>query len=553
MTNLKATETRLVPLGGLGEIGMNCLAIEQAGGILVVDCGVTFPHEDLGIDIFHPLFTWLEERADRVRGLFLTHGHEDHVGAVGHLLSRMDVPVFGPAHALAIARHRMSEMGIDPKNRRLVTTVPRGTYEVGPFLVEPIRVTHSIAEATALAIRTAAGTIIHTGDFKLDPSPPDGELTDEARFAELGDEGVRLLLSDSTNIDARSEPGSESTVGDELDRIVAESEHRVIVGAFASNVQRLVRIGEIAQKYGRKIALLGRSLQLHVGFAHEIGKLSWPSDLVIPADDVSKLPRNQILALAGGTQAEPFSALRRLASRAHPALNLEPGDVVVFSSRIIPGNDVGVFAMMGDLLRQEVTLRNWITDPLVHVSGHAHRSEQKRMLELVRPKAFIPVHGTLHHLVRHAELARETGVAQTLVIENGEIALLDENDLVKEGRTEVGKVAMSAGRELPRGVLRERQMLARAGLVHVTVVVDAKGKLKTQPAIVLHGVPVDENDHAARRAITRAVVEALSGRPFQTERPSDEAIEDRARFAARRAVEAQVGKRPVALATVVRE
>jgi len=551
MTNLKATETRLVPLGGLGEIGMNCLAIEQAGGILVVDCGVTFPHEDLGIDIFHPLFTWLEERSDRVRGLFLTHGHEDHVGAVGHLLSRMDVPVFGPAHALAIARHRMSEMGIDPKNRRLVTAVPRSTYEVGPFMVEPIRVTHSIAEATALAIRTAAGTIVHTGDFKFDPSPPDGELTDEARLAELGDEGVRLLLSDSTNIDARSEPGSESTVGDELDRIVAESEHRVIIGAFASNVQRLVRVGEIAQKYGRKIALLGRSLQLHVGFAHEIGKLSWPSDLVIPPDEVKNLPRNRVLALAGGTQAEPFSALRRLASRTHPALDLEPGDVVVFSSRIIPGNDVGVFSMMGDLLRQEVSLRNWITDPLVHVSGHAHRSEQKRMLELVRPKAFIPVHGTLHHLVRHAELAREMGVSQTLVLENGDIALLDEKDLVKEGRTEVGKVAMSAGRELPRGVLRERQMLARSGMVHVTVVVDAKGKLKTPPAVALHGVPIDENDLPSRRSIVRAVVDALNGR-FHVDRPSDEAIADQARFAARRAVEARVGKRPVALATVVR-
>jgi len=551
MTDLKATETRLVPLGGLGEIGMNCLAIEQAGGILVVDCGVTFPHEDLGIDIYHPLFTWLEERSERVRGLFLTHGHEDHVGAVGHLLSRMDVPVFGPAHALAIARHRMSEMGINPNNRRLVTAVPRGTYEVGPFVVEPIRVTHSIAEATALAIRTAAGTIIHTGDFKLDPEPPDGELTDEARFAELGDEGVRLLLSDSTNVDARSEPGSESTVGDELDRVVAESEHRVIIGAFASNVQRLIRIGEIAQKYGRKIVLLGRSLQLHVAFAHEIGRLSWPSDLVIPPDEVSSLPRNQVLALAGGTQAEPFSALRRLASRAHPALTLEPGDVVVFSSRIIPGNDVGVFAMMGDLLRQEVRLRNWITDPLVHVSGHAHRSEQRRMLELVRPQAFIPVHGTLHHLVRHAELAREMGVSQTLVLENGDIARLDEKDLVKEGRTEVGKVAMSAGHELPRGVLRERQMLARSGLVHVTVVVDGKGKLKTPPAVVLHGVPIDDNDMPSRRAIVRAVVDALNGR-FHVERPSDEAIGDQARFAARRAVEAQVGKRPVALATVVR-
>lgn len=549
MTELKATETRLVPLGGLGEIGMNCLAIEQAGGILIVDCGITFPNDDVGIDIYHPLFSWLEERRERVRGLFITHGHEDHVGAVGHLLTRMDVPVFGPAHSLAIARHRMSEMGLVPKNFRLVNTVPRGTYEVGPFVVEPIRVTHSIAEATALAIRTASGIIIHTGDFKLDPSPPDGELTDEARFKELGDEGVRLLLSDSTNIDARSEPGSESTVGDELDRIVAETEHRVIIGAFASNVQRLIRVGEIAQKYGRKIALLGRSLQLHVGWAHELGHLNWPSDLVVPADQAGKLPRDQILCLAGGTQAEPFSAMRRLASRTHPLLSLEEGDVIVFSSRIIPGNDVGVFAMMGDLLRQGVTLRNWITDPLVHVSGHAHRSEQRRMMEMTRPEAFIPLHGTLHHLMRHADLAREQGIRDVLVLENGEVARLDEESLVKEGRVQAGKVAMSGGRELPWETIRERQFLARGGMVHTTVVVDRRGRLRASPSVVTHGIAIEE---AERAAIARAVSEAFEKRPFQVERPGDELIADTARYAARRAVEARAGKRPVALATVLR-
>lgn len=543
--------TRLLPLGGLGEIGMNCLAIEQDGAILVVDCGVTFPHDDLGIDVYHPKFTWLEERKDDVVGVFLTHGHEDHVGALGHLLARMDVPVYGPAHALAVARHRITERGLDPRRVRLVTTVPRARYEVGPFVVEPIRVTHSIADATALAIRTAAGTIVHTGDFKFDPAPPDGELTDEARLAELGDEGVRLLLSDSTNIDARSAPGSETSVGDELDRIVGSATERVVIGAFASNVQRLLRIGDLAQRHGRKIVLLGRSLQMHVALAHEVGRLRWPSDLVVPSDGVAKLPRSQVLALAGGTQAEPLSALRKLASRTHPALALAPGDMVILSSRIIPGNDVGVFAMMADLLRQEIDLRSWITDPLVHVSGHAHRSEQKRMLELVRPRAFVPVHGTLHHLRRHAELAREMGVREVLVLENGDVAALDERTLEKEGRFEAGRVPTFAGRELPLEVLRERQKMARAGVVHVTVVVDRRGALVSPPIVTTHGVLAEEDEPAALRGAAREVAKALEGRPLR-DRADDGAIADAARFAVRRAIEAATGKKPVALATVVR-
>src|SRR5580692_9181875 len=255
---------RIVALGGLGEIGMNCLALEQQEGIVLVDCGVTFPTTDLGIDVYHPRFDYLLARADRVMGVVITHGHEDHIGALPYLLAGLDVPVFGPAHAMELARGRLAEHGFDLAELDLVTVIAGRPFELGPFAFEPIRVTHSIADATALAIRTAAGTVIHTGDFKLDPTPPDGELTDELRLMELGEEGVRLLLSDSTNVDSPGTAASERDVGDALSALIAGARYRVVLGLFASNVQRLRLVGDIAQRAGRRVCLLGRSVNTHV-------------------------------------------------------------------------------------------------------------------------------------------------------------------------------------------------------------------------------------------------------------------------------------------------
>jgi len=542
----------VVPLGGLGEIGMNCLALEQADGIIVIDCGITFPHEEIGVDIYHPEFTYLEARRERVAGVFLTHGHEDHVGALPYLLTKLKVPVWGPPHALAVAKHRLIERGLDPKNFQFITSTPRVRYAVGPFEVEPIRVTHSITDATALAVQTQAGVVVHTGDFRLDPAPADSELTDEARFAELGAAEVRLLLSDSTNVDATSSHTSETAVGLTLERLVRQAKGRVVVGMFASNVQRLRLLGELAGRIGRKIVLMGKSLELQVAWSHEIGRLAWPSDLVLPRDQAADVAREELLLLAGGTQAEHGSGLTRLAAREHPALELDAGDTVILSSRIIPGNDRPVYEMMAGFLRQGVAVKSWITDPEVHTSGHAHRHEQARMIELTRPRAFIPLHGTRHHLERHAELARERGVSEALVLENGEVARIDQEGIHRAGRVAAGRVATWNGLTITDGVLKNRRALARSGALSLSLVVDRKGRLAGQPVVRARGVLEGEaegDDAPALRFIALEIARALDA----PDAPRDDGtLAEMARLVARRAVEARTGRKPLCWVSVIR-
>ena len=530
---------------------MNCLALEQQEGIVLVDCGVTFPSSDLGIDVYHPRFDYLVARSDRVLGVVLTHGHEDHIGALPYLLGALDVPVFGPPHALELARQRLAEHGFDLAELDLVTVQPGVSFEVGPFGFEPIRVTHSIADATALAIRTVAGTVIHTGDFKLDPTPPDGELTDELRLMELGEEGVRLLLSDSTNVDSPGTAASERDVGDALDERIARARHRVVVGFFASNVQRLRLLGDIAQRAGRRICLLGRSVNAHVRAAEAVGRLRWPSDLLVAPDVAASMARERVLCLASGTQAERMSALTRLAAGTHPVLRLDAGDTVVLSSRIIPGNDRPVFDMMADLLRLGVELHTRITDRRVHASGHAHRDEQRRMIELTRPRAFVPLHGTLHHLFRHAELAREQGVGEVLVVENGEVVeIRAEGPPAKVGRVPVGKVATSGGEELSEEILRERAQLGRGGVAFVSLLVDARGLVSGTPQVVTRGVLEPSFAGVARKvalAVTRAVADCDS-----RTRADDDALADAVRLVARRTIESHTGRRPLVLVALSR-
>ncbi|MFT3766756.1 MAG: ribonuclease J [Minicystis sp.] len=542
---------RIVPLGGLGEIGMNCLALEQEEGIVIVDCGVTFPHTDLGIDVYHPRFDYLLAREGRLMGVLVTHGHEDHIGALPYLLGAVDVPVFGPPHALELCRARLAEHGFDEGELDLVAVKPGEPFEVGPFAVEPIRVTHSITDATALAIRTAAGLVIHTGDFKLDPAPPDGELTDEMRLLELGEEGVRLLLSDSTNVDSPGTAMSESEVGEALHDIVSRAKARVILGVFASNVQRLKLIGEIAQRTRRRVCLLGRSVINHVRAAEAVGRIRWPSDLIVAAEQAASIPREKLLVIASGTQAERGSALMRLANGTHPSLRLDEGDMVILSSRIIPGNDRPVFDLMGDLLRIGVELVSRVTDRRVHASGHAHRDEQRRMIELTRPRAFVPVHGTLHHLFRHAELARGAGVNEVLIAENGDVIEIGEGAApAKAGRVPVGKVATFNGDELSDEVLRDRAQLGRGGVACVSLVLDKRGALVTAPELASRGV-LEPSFQGVARKVQAAVAQAV-GNCDARARNDDDAIADVARLAARRAIESHTGRRPMVIVTVSR-
>jgi ribonuclease J len=553
---------RIFALGGLGEIGMNCLVFVQRGEALVIDCGVTFDDRGLGIDVVHPDFAALE--AYSIAGLFVTHGHEDHIGAIPYFLRRFDVPVYGPRYALGLVRERAAEHEI-LDHAGFHEVIPRERIRVGSFEVEPIRVTHSIADATALAIRSDAGLIVHTGDFKFDDTPPDGETFDVARFEQLAGDGVELLLSDSTNIDAPGPTGSEEGVGRALDDIVAAAPQAVVVAVFASNVHRLRILGDIARRYGRKLVALGRSVSTHARVARSVHRstgaqagepyLDWPSDLVWPADRARELPRAAVLGVATGTQGEEAAALSRLARGEHPAFELAEGDVVVLSSRVIPGNDLAVVRVMGDLLRRGVALRTWWSDRSVHVSGHAHRDEQRRMIELVRPRAFVPVHGTLHHLFRHAALARELGVPEVLALENGEVAQIDREGLRKTGRVHAGRVHVFAQRALPANVLRERASLASHGVAHVVVPVDGRGRLAGDVVVATKGVVdevLDAHVLASARGEASAAVGELADGATGEGGIDESAIAEAARQATRRALARVLGFKPLTTATVLR-
>jgi ribonuclease J len=544
---------RLVALGGLGEIGMNCLALEQGDDIMLVDCGVTFPTTDLGIDVYHPRFDYVLSRSDRLRGVVITHGHEDHIGALPYLLGALDeaVPIWGPPHALELARQRLAEHQFKPEDLILKQTRCGATFNVGSFQVESLRVTHSIADATALAIRTAAGLIIHTGDFKLDPTPVDGEVTDEARLRALGDEGVRLLMSDSTNVDSAGSSASEKDVGAALGEIVGRATARVVIGVFASNVQRLIMLGEIAQRTGRKILLLGRSVIGHVRAAESVGRLRWPSDLVVPPEVAASLPRDRLLVVASGTQAERMSSLTRLAAGVHPLIRLDAGDLVVLSSRVIPGNDRPVHDMMAGFLRLGAELITWSIDRRVHASGHAHRDEQARMMELTRPQGFMPLHGTLHHLFRHAGLAREKGIKDVLIAENGEVVeLRADKPLAKAGRATAGKVATFRGEELAEDVIRERAQLGRMGIAFVAVFIDRQGQLMAPARVIERGV-LEPYDDGVLRAAAKAVEQAVTESDSRT-RSRDDDLSDVVRLATRRTIEGRTGRRPLVAVALTR-
>ncbi len=537
-----------MPLGGLGEIGMNCLVVEDRGQAMVVDCGAAFPDDDLGIDVIHPDFSYLLQQRDRLSGIVLTHGHEDHIGALPYLLGELDLPVWGPPHALGMAKKRLFEHGFGPNQLDFREAHPGQRYNVGPFEVEPIRVAHSIVEASALCIRTSAGIVLHSGDFNFDPDPPDGEPTDEQRLREIGDEGVGLLLSDSTNIDVPERQGSERSVGAVLERLVQAAPARVVVALFASNIQRLILLGEIARRTGRKLCLLGRSLDAQANVAKQIGRLNWLSDLLVPADELREMKRERVLILAGGTQAERLSAMRRLADGVHPLLTLEAGDTAILSSRVIPGNDRPVIAMINALHRRGLTVHSRITEPGVHTSGHAGRSEQRRMLELTRPRCFMPVHGTLHHLLRHAELGRQLGVAETVVVENGSVVGFDGQHVARVDEVRHGRVPIALGGEpLSPENLQRRQELARGGIAHVALAYDGR-RLLGPPQLTTRGVPhVDGDDHALRSLAleaARAVEQFREGRGLE--------LGELVRRAVRRKLEDLSGTRPVVEVALLR-
>jgi ribonuclease J len=523
---------------------MNCMVIEQQGAALLVDCGVTFDQRGLGVDVVHPDFSPIDRLGTSIAGVVVTHGHEDHIGALPYLLRRFDVPVYGPRYALGLVSERLREHEV-LAHAKLVETRPGETFPVGPFVVEPIRVTHSIADATALAIRTGVGTLVHTGDFKFDETPPDGERFDVARFRELGDDGVTLLMSDSTNVDVEGPTGSEADVTSALERLAREARGAVVVAMFASNVHRLRILGDVARSTGRKIVLLGRGVGTHARVARATGYLPWPEDLVIPETMARETPRGALLAIATGAQGEERAALARLARDEHPFFSLGKDDRVVISARTIPGNELDVHALIGQLLRRGIDVVTRATDH-VHVSGHAHRPDQRRMLSLVRPRCFIPVHGTLHHLNRHAELARELGVPSVAVVENGRVAEITSDRVMLGETLGAGRVHVWAGREVAKTVLRERGALASEGVAVCMVVI---GEGRTDVVVETRGVADDADAPNDLVAAREAVLKALADAPAHS---TDAFLTEWARLAVRRTFKARRGFKPVTIARIHR-
>jgi ribonuclease J len=539
----------MVALGGLGEVGMNCFVLEAQGRLLVIDCGITFPEQELGIDIIHPDFDFLLARPDDVEGVILTHGHEDHIGALPYLLRDIPVPVHGPAYALSLVENRLREadLGSAP---RLFETHPRTPLTLGPFEITPFRVTHSMPDCTGLVLRAAGRTIVHSGDFKIDDDPLDGEHFDEDLLAQAGREGVDMLLSDSTNAEVSGSAGGERGVARAIEARMAQATGRVVVCMFASNVQRLSAVLDCARAQGRRVVFLGRALHTHARVADALSVMPHDPALLMSERDAQLWPRHQLLVVATGSQGEARAALRRLAHGTHPLLRLEAGDEVILSSRVIPGRERQVSGTIDALERRGVRVWTRRDDAHLHVSGHACRDEQRKMIELVKPKAFIPVHGTFAHLARHAELARELGVPHALVVENGALVELDETGPKVAAQVQVGRVHIQHGGEITDDVLRARSHMAEGGVILVVVHLDATGRLQDTPEVVARGV-VDELDLSelalledAQRAVAQAVNALQAAADAET-------IELTAARAARRVFRSALGWRP-AVHTVVR-
>lgn len=500
-----------MPLGGLGEIGMNCFALEQEGKVLVVDCGATFPDDDIGVDLLVPDFAWLRQRKEDIVGLFVTHGHEDHIGAIPHFLRVVsrEIPIFAPPHASALIAERLSDQELHGVDLRVVET--RNAYQIGPFSVEPIAVAHSIVDATALCIETSVGRIVHTADFDLDDEQPAGYLTDAHRLSELGDSGVRLLLSDSTNVEVAERGLSEGDVGRALFEEIQRQDKRVVVAMFASNGHRLQGILDAAVRTDRKVCLLGRSLLRHLRVSTDLGYLKYPSNLLVAPERLADLERERTLIIAGGSQGEAASSLRRLSLGLHGAIELEEGDSVILSARVIPGNEVAVFTMICDFARKGISVITRRENPAVHTSGHAASSELSQMLEWIRPASFIPVHGTLHHLRKHEALARSLGVTDVQVVEDGTGVRIPPTGPLEPqpGFPQTPVRITFGGQVLETRQRRRRSDLARRGVVVVSVRVDERGCAVKVPVVTTSGVAGVDDDVGAHSVLSASVREAL--------------------------------------------
>src|SRR3954463_1090298 len=488
---------QVIPLGGLGEFGMNMTAIRFADDIVIVDCGMMFPDAELlGVDLVMPDLTFLKENQQYIRAVVLTHGHEDHIGAVPYFLSEIDVPVYGTDFTLALVDRRLEEYQLD-EEPRFIKVKPKQIVEIGPFKIEFIHVTHSIVSAVALAITTPLGVIIHTGDFKVDPTPTDNELFDLHTLADYGKRGVLLLLSDSTNADRPGYTESERAVRPRMEEIFNRSEKRVVVACFSSSIHRIQLVLDLAEEYGRRVAVIGRSMVSVTEIAHSLGLLDIPDNILLRPQDGVGLGPDKVAILLPGTQGEPMSALSRVAVDNHKHISVDPGDTVVLSSRIIPGNEKAIFRMIDHMSKRGADVLYGSMNPPLHVSGHGSVEEMKLVLNLVRPRYFMPIHGEFRQLSKHARLAehlRFAGLEESFVMDTGDILEVDQRGARKAGKVTVGHVCIDSGSVddvVQEVVIRDRRLLSEDGIVLAVIAINRHtGKLESPPEIVSRGFNV---------------------------------------------------------------
>ncbi len=549
---MQTKKLKIIPLGGLGEFGMNCMALRFEDDIIVIDAGLMFPESELlGVDIVVPDISYLIENRAHVRGIILTHGHEDHIGGLPWMLSEIKVPVYGTEFTLAYVEGKLEEHRL-LDDTELVEIAPKEKFTIGPFTIEPIRVTHSLVDCVALAIETPVGVVIHTGDFKIDLSPLDDHAFDLHTFAEYGKRGVLCLLQDSTNVERTGYTPSERAVRPRLDEIFSRARKKLFFSCFSSSIYRIRIAMELAREHKRKVCIIGRSMVESTEIAQDLGYLDVPTGLVINPGQMKDYPVDQLLVLISGTQGEPMSALSRAAVDNHKHAHIEKGDTVVLSSRIIPGNEKGIFRVIDHLYRRDA---NVIYDDgshgLIHVSGHGSQEEMRLLINLVRPKFFIPVHGDYRYLRRHAQVAMETGaVEHAIVIEDGDVLELAKDDARKAEKVTAGRVLIDSGSSIDVVedlVIRDRRILSEDGIVLAVLAINKRtGTVEQAPEVVMRGFGGADITEQARETVLKTL-DGLSG-----EQKTDYGmVKEKVRVELKRVIQKTTGRRPLIMPVIL--
>ena len=545
---------KIIPLGGLGEFGLNMMLVEYGDAAIAIDCGLMFPGADLlGIDLVIPDVSYLLARRDKLKAIVLTHGHEDHVGALPFLLEHFEVPIFGTHLTLGLLANKLREHDLEDSAdvRRITAGAP---WDVAPFRIEGIRVTHSLVDCLALAIETPAGTVIHTGDFKIDNTPMEGEMFDFQRFAAYGERGVLLLLSDSTNVERPGHTPSERDVGSNLEHIIQSSTGKVLVSTFASSIPRIQQVVEISERCNRRVILSGRSMIRNTQVAAELGYLDLPRHTMTENDRWQDLAPDRLTFLTTGSQGEPLSALHRVALNDHKVIRIDPGDTVILSSKFIPGNEKTISNLIDHLYRRGAEV-HYEKVSEIHVSGHASQEELKIMLQLTRPRYFVPIHGEYRHLVRHRRLAQEVGIPaeNCFILEDGDVLEISAHGAQKTAPVPVGKVFVDGKGVGDVGdvVIRDRRHLSEDGMVLAVMAIHQQtGELVAGPDLISRGFMLAEESEEVLEHAKKVVMETLNGINRET-RTDPAELKEEVRKALRRFFRKKLERHPVVLPYII--